>query len=94
MEHLNLSDRRRPTHTCDDMLNPVSPDELRELWPASPGWIELAAPIRQDPIRLPEPLSWASSACLSATPTLLFTLGPSVASQSLQYVFGFHSTAW
>jgi len=31
MERLTLTDRRRPTHTRDNMLNPVSTAELREL---------------------------------------------------------------
>ena len=46
VERFNLTDRRWPPHTRDDMLNPVSTAELRELGPASPGWIELCSPIR------------------------------------------------
>lgn len=52
VESLDLADCRRPTHTRDDMLNPVSTAELRELRDASPCWIELGATIRQDLIRL------------------------------------------
>ena len=53
MERLNLTDRRWPPHACDDMLNPVSTAELRELRHASSCRIELGASIRQDLIRLP-----------------------------------------
>jgi len=56
MEGLDLADCRRPTHACDDMLNPVSAAELRELGDASSRWIELGASIRQDLVRLPVPL--------------------------------------
>ncbi len=52
MEGLNLTNRRRPPHTCDNMFDAVSAAELRELRPASPRWIELCSPIRQDLIRL------------------------------------------
>ena len=48
MERLNLTDRRRPPHTCHDVLNPVSTAELRKLRPTSPSWIELGSPICQD----------------------------------------------
>jgi len=51
IERLNLADRRRPTHIRDDMFNPVSTAELRELRPASSCRIELCIPIRQDLFR-------------------------------------------
>ena len=50
MERLNLTDRRRPPHACDDMLDAVSSAELRELGDASCR-IELRSPIRQDLFR-------------------------------------------
>ncbi len=54
MERLNLTDRRRPPHTRDDMFDAVSTAELREPRPTTPNWIELRSPIRQDLIRLTE----------------------------------------
>ena len=48
MERLNLTDRRRPPHTCDNMLNPVSTAELRELRPAASCRIELCPPVGED----------------------------------------------
>ena len=51
MERLNLADCGWSPYACDDMLDAVSTAELRELGPASPGWIELCSPIRQDLIR-------------------------------------------
>src|SRR3972149_2361127 len=51
MEGLNLTDRRRPPHARDDMLNPISTAELRKLRPATSSWIELCSPIRPDLIR-------------------------------------------
>jgi len=56
MERLDLADRGRPTHACDDMLDAVSAAELRELRPAASRGVELAASIRQDLLRLPVPL--------------------------------------
>ena len=55
MERFNLSNRGWAPHTCDDMLNPISTAELRELRPTSSGRIELAPSIRQDLLRLPVP---------------------------------------
>jgi len=51
MERLNLTNRRRPPHTRDDMLNPISTAELRKLRPTTPSRIELRSPTRQDLIR-------------------------------------------
>jgi hypothetical protein len=46
MEGLNLTDRRRPPHTCDNMFDAVSTAEIRELRPATSSWIELGCSIR------------------------------------------------
>ena len=48
MEGFDLTDRGRPPHTRDNMLNPVSTAELPELRGASSGWIELGSPVGQD----------------------------------------------
>ncbi len=52
VEGFNLSDRRWYAYACDDMFNPVSTAELRELRDASSCLIELRTTIRQNLIRL------------------------------------------